>query len=254
MGSSPSSPSNPSCPSCPSSPATGYLVKVGTKGSATKLVSNKVPLSIKQLALSLDKSSNQTSINTMNFSAINNYITNPNSINTLSTMLNSTTVTQQPYNTSTDFDTYWGARFHIQRIDTGNCCGGNNYVHYVSYVNIPGSLPTKVRFRPVVTLKQYSGSTRSTNVQIALYDTPRADAYSWPIGDYGGTTRKWISSIQSVTCPNNTGVSVAFDDQMTGYANLSGDTAAYVMIGVQDAVNTRYTISFTFEIDWLTVV
>ena len=254
MGSSPSSPSNPSCPSCPSSPATGYLVNKGTKSGAVKTSADHVPLNIKQLALFFDKSSAHTSMNTVNFSTMNNYITNPNAIRALSTLLNSTTTTTQAYIQSTDMDTYWGARFHIQRIDTGDCCGGNNYVHYVSYVNIPGSLPTKVRFRPVVTLKQYSGSTRSTNVQIALYDTPRADAYSWPIGDYGGTTRKWISSIQSVTCPNNTGVSVAFDDQMTGYANLSGDTAAYVMIGVQDAVNTRYTISFTFEIDWLTVV
>ena len=49
-------------------------------------------------------------------------------------------------------------------------------------------------------------------------------------------------------------MSVDFDDPMTGYENLSNDTAAFVAIGVQDAIYTRYTITFTFVIDWLTVV
>jgi len=212
-----------------------------------------LPLNIKQLALFFDKSSAHTSMNTVNFSTMNTFLTNTSAVRTLSTLLNKTTTTTQAYSQSADMDTYWGVRFHIQRVDVGYCCNNqNNYVHYVSYVNIPTYLPSKVRFRPVMTLKQYSGGTRSTNVQIALFDTPRADAYSWPIGDYGGTTRKWTSSIQSVSCPNNTAVSIEFDDPMTGYTNGGSETPAYVMIGVQDATNTRYTVNFTFAIEWVT--
>jgi len=247
--------SNPSCPSCPSSPALGTQVNAGKKGNAMKMVSVQVPLTIKQLALFLDKSSNKTSINNLNFTTLNNYITNGSSVNTLSTLLNSTTITSLSYDQSKDFDTTCGVRFHIER--TANPCNarcGINNEYYISYVNIPKSLSKKVRFRPVVNLRQYSGGIRGTKVQIALYDTPRMDCYGWPIGDYGGTTRKWTSSVQSISCPHNTWVSVAFDDPMTGYENLSNDTAAYVAIGVEDAIYTRYTINFTFVIDWLTVV
>jgi hypothetical protein len=191
-------------------------------------------------------------MNTVNFATMNNYITNPNSIKTLSNILNNTSTVTQTYNKSTDFDTIWGVRFHIQRVD-GQGCYGHTRWHYVSYVNIPKNLPAKVRFRPVVNLRQNSDKTRTTKVQIALFKTPSADASSWPFGDYRKDERKWISSVQSVTCPSKTVVSVAFDDPMTGYTNNPNDEAAYVAIGIEDATNIGYTVNFTFAIDFINV-
>lgn len=253
--SSPSSPTSPSSPSSPSTPSTPSTPNTSTAFNKTNATSSPFTttqyLTIGQISDSITAPNPLDKTTEINFSTLIGYITNTSITNSISTYRATTLKTLMSYTGTNQMPIqYTGWAFHIN----SQTVVGNNTTTYYSYIVVPASLSTKVRFVPTITLVHNGASSVTTNVRVALYDNFTTGTAAYANNGIGANTQRYLSAAKSVTVPTGgTGASIQFNELIPSYyANSASAINAFVAIGISDG-SVQWKPSFTFAIQYFGV-